>query len=515
MPRSHQLVRAGILVLFALGLNKITGFVKLLLTTTAFGAGSTADAFTAANQLPELFGAMLASGALSAAVIPVYAAYWVTGNERQARPFANTVVTLTILVMSGVGLIAGWLALPVTRTLLAPDFPPAQQVQTAELMQVLLIAMTLYGISSIFSSLLNVHQHFLTPALTGLFVDLGQIVGLIFLVPHWGILGLAWGSVLGTLAGWLIQIPPFLQRRIATRPQLAVRQASVGEVLRLMGPRIITMGAMQAVDLLLIRLASPLTAGSISAFFYAHLIIVSMPKTLFTLAITTVIFPTLAEQHHHGEAQAVRTTVRQALVIAWALIIPGAVGLVALGEPAVAFLLQRGAFDATATRLVYTLLAIFALRLIVETAQEILVLPFYTRHDTRTPMWIYLGWMVLNGALYYLFVGPWGIYGLAWAATAAAVVATLALYWYNQRTVTHLDTGALLRHTGRILLATAGMTTVIWVIRQVGLPLLPYLISAITGGGLVYGLLYSLLGGRELLFLLDLLPGRAEVARAP
>lgn len=498
MPRTQHLLRSSLLVILIFGVNKLTGFVKLLLMTATFGAGAEADAFTAANQLPELLDSMLAGGALAAALIPVYSAYLVGGENQKARTLANTVLTLTMLGLGGVSALAALCAGPITRIFLAPDFAPAQQALTAELMRTLLLAMTLFGVSTVFTSLLNANQHFLMPALGTIAVDAAQVGGLYFLAPHWGIHGLAWGSVIGACLYWLLQMPVFLRRQIANRPQLALRLEGLLEVGRLMGPRVVTLGVVQAVDLVFIRLASQLPPGSISAHGYAVLIMVSMPRTLFATAISTVIFPTLAEQYNRGQSLQLSRTVQRALQAVWAVIVPGAVGLLALGPPAVAFLLERGAFDEQATLLVYSLLTIFALRLVAETTQEILVLPFFARHNTRLPMWVNLGWMVLNVGLSYVLVRRWGIHGLAWAATIAVVVSVLTFYWLNQLGTVGFHNGSLVRSLGRILLACLPMIVLILAVRRLDWEPLPYLVTAMGLGGLVYLTTYALLGGREL-----------------
>lgn len=511
MLPTHQLLRTSIIVMVILGLNKLTGFVKLLLMTNSFGTGPEADAFTAANQLPELFDTMLAGGALAAALIPVYTAYLGRQAHSEARALANTVVTLTLLVMGGIGALAAWFALPITQWLLVPDFSPVQQQLTAALMRIILLSMTLFSIGSIFASLLQARQHFIAPAFAGFLVDLGQIIGLYSLAPQWGIYGVAWGSVIGAALAWLIQIPPFLRRGIATRLQLAWRLPGLHELARLMGPRIITLGVVQFVDLIFLRLASPLPTGSIAAYYYALLIMVAMPKSLFGLAITTVFFPTLSNHYNAGDRAGLRRLVQNALLTALLLVIPGAIGLLALGPPAVAFLLERGAFDAAATQLVYTLLIIFAVRLIAETAHDILVLPFFASHNTRIPMWVSLGSMGLNIGLSYALVGAWQIQGLAIAATAAAAVAAMALYLLARAPADREQEKALWWGLGQIGVACLGMSVTVVALRTLVLPPVVYLAMAISAGGIVYLALLLLLGGRSTLtHLAHLWPRRAS-----
>ena len=229
MSRTPHLVRSSFLVFFIFGLDKITGFVKLLLTTRLFGTGPEVDAFATANQLPELLLAMLAAGALSAALIPVYSGYLTHSQRSEAASLAGTVLTLTMIVMGAACLLAIAAAPWLIRVVLAPHFPAETQQITAQMMRIFLLAAVLISVSGVFGSLLHAHQHFLTPALGRVLIDLGQIVGLFVLVPLWGVYGMAWGSVLGAMLTVLVQLPSLGRHRVRLRLQIDLRlQGSAG-----------------------------------------------------------------------------------------------------------------------------------------------------------------------------------------------------------------------------------------------------------------------------------------------
>ncbi|MBX3002230.1 MAG: murein biosynthesis integral membrane protein MurJ [Caldilineaceae bacterium] len=505
MTRTRHLVRSSLFVIVIFGLNKVTGFGKLLLMTSIFGTGPDADAYAAANQLPELFLAMLTGGALAAALIPVYSAYLSRRESDHAQELSNTVLTLTLIVVGSICTLAALAAPWLIRVLLLPNFDPAQQALTADLMQIILFSSILISVGSVFTSLLHAHQHFLAPAWATVAIDMGQIIGIVLLAPFWGIYGAAWGTVIGAALLVAVQIPALIRHRIGFRLRLALRLRGVWELARLMWPRVITLGVFQATDLVFIRLASQLPTGSISAYFYAYLAMVAMPKSLFGTAISNVIFPTLAEQYNSGSDARLKETVTQGLRATWLLILPSAVGLLALGQPAVAFLFQRGAFDEGSTALVYALMAILSLRLIGDASQDILSLVFYARHNTITPMWLNLGWMVLNVTLSFLLVGSFGIFGLAWAASLASLTLALTLYLISRWVGNGLDDTVLTSTLRRLLLACVGMGGVIFALHQLSLPTLLFLVLGIGGGGATFLALYLLLGGRELLGVADLL----------
>ena len=498
MSRTPHLVRSSFLVFFIFGLDKITGFVKLLVTTRLFGTGPEVDAFATANQLPELLLALLAAGALSAAFIPVYSGYVTQSRRREAATLANTVLTLTMIVMGAACLLAIAAAPWLVRVVLAPHFPAQTQQLTAQMMRIFLLAALLISLSGVFGSLLHAHQHFLTPALGRVLIDLGQIVGLFALVPLWGVYGMAWGSVIGASLTVLVQLPALVRQGVRLRLQIDLRLQGVREVIRLMGPRVVTLGAFQAVDLVFIRLASPLASGSIAAFYYAMLVMLSMPKSLFANAVSQVIFPTMAEQHNTGEAGQLRQTVTQGLRATWLLLLPAAVGLLVLGRPAVSFLFERGAFGPESSALVYLLMAIFSVRLLGEASYDVLALTFFARHNTRAPMWATLGWMVVNVGLSVVLVGRFGIAGLGWATSIAAVVLAGVMFALNLR-VDGVDVSMLGAALGRALVSSLGMCAVVLLLHQLRLPPALLILASASGGGFAFFGIYVLLGGGEVL----------------
>ncbi|MCB8941572.1 MAG: murein biosynthesis integral membrane protein MurJ [Ardenticatenaceae bacterium] len=499
MNRARHLLRSSVFVILFLGLGKVTGLIRLRLVAATFGTSPDYDAFTAANQLPELFFVLIAGGSLAAAFIPVYSNYLNNESRKTAVSLGNTILTLVILllgVVSAVGaLIAPWL----TRVLLVPDFTPELQQLTADIMRVILIQTTIFGISGVLSSMLNAHQHFALPALAPLALDIGYVVGLYLFVPQLGIVGLAWGTVVGGVLHILIQVPALIQFRIGYRPALAWQLSGVGEIVRLMGPRIVTLGTVQLADLFIIRLTSGLPEGSTSGYFYGYALM-QLPETLFGTAIALVIFPTLAELFNSGQVKEMRETAVNALSIIWTLTIPAAALMVLLGEPAIQFLLEGEVFDADSTRLVYSVLLAFSVRLVTEATLEIVARLFYAQHNTRTPMFAYLGWLVVNVALAYALVGSLGVVGLALASTVAFTLLSAVLFWLNK-----LELRPLLPVVGRAVAGTAVLSGVILGIRPFinSTPL--FLLVAGSVGTFSYIALNLLLGGKELPTLLRLI----------
>ncbi|MBK8901906.1 MAG: murein biosynthesis integral membrane protein MurJ [Anaerolineaceae bacterium] len=498
MNRARHLLRSSVLVIFFLGLGKVTGLIRLQLVANVFGTSKDYDAFTAANQLPEVFFVLIAGGSLAAAFIPVYSNTLNHESRQKAFALGNTILTIVILLLGAVSatgaIIAPWL----TRVVLVPNFSPELQQLTADIMRVILIQTTIFGISGVLSSMLNAHQHFALPALAPLALDIGYVVGLYLFVPQLGIIGLAWGTVVGGVLHIAIQVPALIKYRIGYRPALHWRLSGVGEIVRLMGPRIVTLGAIQVADLFIIRLTSGLPEGSTSSYFYGYALM-QLPETLFGTAIALVIFPTLAELFNVGDVGGMKETAVNALGIIWTLTIPAAALMVLLGEPAIAFLLEGEVFDANSTRLVYSVLLAFSVRLVAEATLEIVARLFYAQHNTRTPMFAYLGWLVVNVAAAYALVDSLGVVGLALASSVAFTLLSAVLFWLNR-----LPIRPLTLVTGRALLGTAVLTLVILGVRQVIDSAVLFLLVGGSLGVASYLVLNLLLGGQEIPTLLRL-----------
>jgi putative peptidoglycan lipid II flippase len=526
MNRARHLLKSSLIVILFFGLGKLAGLVRLFLVANTFGTSPEYDAFTAANQLPELFFTLIAGGALAAAFIPVYSQYLTQESEKQAARLANIILTLVLLALGGVCLVAAVLAPWITSRLLVPSFTPEQQQLTAVIMRVILIQTTLFGISGVLSSILNAHQHFALPALAPIALDIGYIIGLIYLVPEMGVLGLAWGTVLGGILHILIQLPAVVKYRFRYRPALDMQLAGVREIIRLMGPRIVTLGVIQLADLFIIRLASGLPEGSTSSYFYGYALM-QFPETLLGTAVAIVIFPTLAELFNAGDIEGLKRTAVTALRIIWFLTIPAAALVVLLGRPALSLL-----FDETATAIIFSVLVVFSVRIVSEATNEIVARLFYARHNTRTPMFAYIGWLAVNVLFAYLLVKQWGVAGLAMASTIAFTFLAALLYWLNRRELGELG-GRLLRVTAvRALIATTSMVVVILVLMAVvpntavttrlidasrPITLLAQVLYlsflAAVGLAIYLGIDYGL-GGREIPALIHLARRRSQVEQA-
>jgi putative peptidoglycan lipid II flippase len=464
----RQVARAAVLVMVAFALSRLLGLVRQVVFGAYFGTGPEMDAYVAAVRIPDAIFLVVAGGALGSAFIPLFTSRIAREQTVDAWRLASAIITILVVVLIPISLICMIFAPALVRTFVAPASSPQVQARTVELMRVMLITPTIFGVSGIVMGALNAHQHFLLPALAPIVYNLGLILGGIWggLTPV-GAMGPAIGMVVGALGHILVQVPGLVRFRAAYRPTLGRSDPGVREVGALIAPRVLGMAAAQINLIVINNLASRLGPGAISSLDYAWRVML-LPQGIFAQAVGTAVFPTFSKQAALGRTSELRATLTNALRTLIALTIPASVGMVMLGEPLIALMFQRGEFDVASTRAVAWALNFFALGLVGHSALEVLGRAFYALQDTWTPAGAAVVAVVLNGLLglglapLFARLGMMPLGGLALATAVAALVETAILFVLIRRQLGDLGNRVLISTAGRVALASAGMAVVLW-----------------------------------------------------
>jgi putative peptidoglycan lipid II flippase len=505
-----QIARAAGTVMFAFALSQVVGLVRQIMVTGTFGTGPEMDAFTAANVLPNLLFNLVAGGALASAFVPVFT----TMLEKRERPGAwrlvSSLVNLVSLILIGISSLAALFA-PQIVHLLWPDY---QQALAIQLLRILLITAAVFGVSGIISGVLNAHQRFLTPSLASTFYWIGWIIGLIFFVPVMGIIGLAWGAVLGSFLHLFIQLPNLF--RLPGRhylPILELKNPSVREVALLMGPRLIGVATVQMNLLLNTIIANRLPAGSLAAINFAFPIM-TVPLVIIGSGIGFATLPTFSAQVARGEIVELKNSIASSLRGVIFLSFPAAIGLILLARPLIAALFQSGRFTTQSTDWVSWALVLYSLGLLGHSTLEVVVRAFYALHDTKTPVLVGATAMTINLALSLLLVflfnkiGWLALGGLALSTSIAAYLETGSLFLLLRKRLNGLQGKKLAKATAAALLGSLVMSIAIlfWLfaLRGIADSRGAYLLRTLGGviiGAVFYSLVLILMGVPEILSL--------------
>jgi putative peptidoglycan lipid II flippase len=498
----------------ATALSRILGLIREIVAAYYFGARGRINAFTVAFQIPNLVRALLADAAISSAFVPVFSELLEKGERKRAWRVASSLFWLVLLVLGGLTA----LCIVFAPLLIAPFGDPGGDKELAVgLARVLFPIVVLLGLSGVVVGILNSYEEFAIPALTPVFWNVAIIVGLVLGVPHAQTIDAklyvyAVAIVIATLIQFLLPLP-WLRGRDG-RLQLVIdwRDPAVKQVFVLMLPVTLGLGLINfnaVVDSVFAsRLIDPeLAPTAIDRAFRIYM----LPQGMFSVAVATVLFPSLSRLAARGDLAGFRSTVGLGLRQIAFLLVPASVVAAVLAEPIVRLVYQRGHFGPGQTPVVAGALAAFALGLTFNGAMLMLNRAFFSLQSPWIPTAVALANLALNAALDAAFyhVGTWGI---ALSTSLVNIAGTALLLLLLRRRLQRIEFARTADASLRIVAAAAVLGAVsygVWrgLDEALGRALWAQLVSvgtAIAAGTVVYLLSCRLLGVRELNALLAL-----------
>jgi putative peptidoglycan lipid II flippase len=500
----------------ATGLSRVLGLVREIVARRFFGVeGVGINAFTVAFQVPNLVRALVADAALSSAFVPVFSELLEKGERVRAWRVASSLIWILLLGLSAITAVF-MLAAPWLMSLFGYGSGEAGDLATT-LSRILFPIVVLLGVFGIVVGILNSYDHFTIPALTPVFWNVAIIVGLVIGVPRAGsedaeLYVYAGSIVVGTVIQLLLPLPWLTGLDGRLRLAIDWRDPAVKRVFVLMLPVALGLGLINVNALIgtffAARYIDPtISPSAIDAAFRIYM----LPQGMFSVAVATVLFPSLARLAARSDNDGFRRTVGLGLRQIAFLLIPASVVSAVLAEPIVRLLYQRGEFGPHATSVVAGALAAFSLGLVFNGAMLMLNRAFFSLQAPWLPTWVALGNLILNTVLFAFFyrLGTWGI---PLAISLANVAGTAALLYLLRRTLGRIEGGETARSTLLVTAASAVLAIVAfgvwWALDEaLGRSFAGQLISlsaALVAGGAAYLFSCRLLGVRELNSLLSL-----------
>lgn len=447
MKKISFLARTSLLIGFFFGLDKVLAFVRTGIISRQYRDSiDLLDTFNAANNLPDVLFALISGGALAMAFIPLMREYLTEKNRAAAWDLFSRVANLAFTVTAIAAVIIAIFAQQIVDAEIgiAPGFGLEQRQLMAELMRLNLIATLIFSISGLVMASLHANQHFLLPALAPILYNIGQIIGALYFSPRFGIHGLVYGVILGATMHLLIQIPGLVKYGFRWTPAIDLRDAGLLIALKLMGPRLLTMGGIQIIVIARDNLASRTgQEGAVTALTYGWMIM-QVPETLIGTAMATAMLPTLAELASRQDWNGFHQKVEKALRILISLTLPIAAVVAAGIHP-----LVRAIFDfGEANNILLTWTArVYLLTLAGYAVQENLARVFYARQEPWIPFFSILRrlsiYLIIGvvAVRYFKFVGAPAI---ALAEVAATAEAAFLFIWLNRRLPEKVTVGSAL-----------------------------------------------------------------------
>ncbi|GAB4389237.1 MAG: murein biosynthesis integral membrane protein MurJ [Thermodesulfovibrionales bacterium] len=458
MGEKRRIARAAGLMSAATFISRVLGYARDMLFAFHFGASGLSDTFFVAFRIPNLLRELFAEGSMSSAVIPVMTEYGAK-DPGEARRLLRVAFTFIVAVV-GALTVAGVIFAPAIVTLIAPGFlrDPEKFSTTVLLTRVMFPFLLFVSLAALSMGALNVRRVFFVPALAPAALNVVTIAVLVLLAARAStpVLAAAVGVLLGGAAQFLFQAPALARQGYSLRPDFSFRHPGLRQIGRLVLPMTLGMAVSQINLVVTNILASFLPGGSITYLFYSMRLI-QFPIGVFGVAMGMAALPSLSEHAVRRDMESLREDFSFALRLLLFVCVPAMAGLIALREPIINLLFQRGLFDYSATRGTAEALLFYSLGIWAVVGVRIVAATFYSMQDTRTPVRVAAVALTVNVLASLALMGPMRHSGLALAHAISSTTNFLLLFYFLRRKLARVDARKILRSLARIAAASALM----------------------------------------------------------
>ncbi len=462
---STSLARSGVVFSAATGLSRVLGLVREIVARALFGTTGAVNAFEIAFLVPNTVRSLVADAALSSAFVPVFSELLEKGERKRAWRVASSLFWLMLL---GLGGLTALFALLAPWVMEAFGYGPhAYGGIAAGLSQLLFPIVVVLGLTGIVVGILNSYDHFTVPALSPVFWNLVIILGLALGVPGTHSestkLYVYAGSILvATIVQFLLPLPWLRNRDGRLQMVIDIRDPAVKRTFVLMVPVTIGLGLIN-INALIDQLFATrfldrnVAPASIVAAFRLYM----LPQGMFSVAVATVLFPSLSRFASRQDWASFRGTVASGLRLISFLLIPASAAAAVLSEPIVRLLYQHGNFTASQTPVVAHCLAAFSLGLTFNGTMLMLNRAFFSLQSPWLPSWVALGNLGINAALDAAFYRL-GIWGIPLSTSVVNIAGTWALVLLLRRRLGRLELAETARSFLLVAVASAVLAAISW-----------------------------------------------------
>ncbi len=447
--------------------SRILGLARDILLFAFLGASAINSAFIFAFTLPNLFRRLLGEGALSSAVVPVFSSEYEGNGKDAAFSFLNQALSWVLVLLISLVIIGSF-------TLFSVGYWEGLEERWYigfELGIILLPYMIFVCLAAVIAAALNVFERFAVGALSQVWLNLSMIFFL-------GVLGALFGRTpmaqvyylcAGVLVGGLIQVIVPIRTLIIMgwRPRIDFEMSgSIIELGRLVIPGLAGAVIFQVNAVVSQLLAFSLNDKSVSILYLANRLI-EFPLGVFTIAVTTVLFPTIARLATQNKMSELSQEYRRGLRIIFAITVPAMIGLIVLHDSILSLLFEWGRFDTQDVNLTAPILIIFSIALPFYSLSTFATRGFHSLKDMKTPYRLAIFIFILNVVLSLVLMFPFGILGLAGANVLSAIVNAVLLQWLLEKRESSFEHLGLGRELLKIVCSASLMGAVAWAMRSI------------------------------------------------
>ena len=434
--------------------SQLLGLLRQRLLVANFGASDTLGVYLASSKIPDFFFQLIIAGALATAFIPVFSNFLSKDKKSEANKMASTILTIGIIIFGFISVLLFIFAPFFLRFInLGSGYTPDQMLLMAKLMRIIIIGQMIFLVASFFAAVLQSYQRFIVVGIAAALYNLGIIIGILLFVDKIGIYAPAVGVIIGATFFALFQVPLIIKLGFSFKPNLSLDVPGVKEVLKLMGPRALSILILQLGTLITLALISFLPSAGRNYVIYDYALTLAFsPVVLFGQSIAQAALPVLSREKDRLDK--FRITFTASYIQMLYLILPVSVLFLVLRIPIVRLIFGAAAFDWMATVLTGRTLAFFALSIFASALIYLVTRAFFALQDTKTPLILGAISTTVMIVLSVIFVTVWrnnlidyalnysgrfrlipvGVESLAFAYSIAAILnLALLLFFLNRK----------------------------------------------------------------------------------
>ena len=456
--KENSIRGASIILIITLTLSNILGLLRDRFLTKNISTFDL-DIYYASFRIPDLIFNFLILGTITSAFIPIFSDFLAKKNEEEAWHVTNLLLNLALIFTLLSALIL-YIFMPNIVHIVVPKFDNFRLLETIKYSRLLMLTPVFFSISYIMGGVLNSYKRFFVYSLAPLVYNASIIVGAI-LAPAYGLKGVVYCVIAGSIFHALIQLPAAIKLGFSYRPVFDFQNATLKRIVKLMLPRTLSMGAGQIMLIIFTAIASALAAGSITAFNLANNI-QTVPIVVLGTSFATAIFPTLSEKIAQNDFKNFSFYLNRAIKAIAFLMIPASLIFFLMRAQIVRLILGSGKFGWDDTKMTAITLGLFSLSLLAQGVIPLLARAFYALKNTRTPMYISIFSIVLSIILAYLFARTLSVAGLALAFSIGSYVNAILLFYFLRKNHSEAWSEDLIPSLTRTVIISLIMAVFVW-----------------------------------------------------
>jgi putative peptidoglycan lipid II flippase len=423
--REHTARSAAVLVMFAIALSRVIGYLREAYIAYAFGAGPNTDAYVAAFTIPDWLNYLVAGGTASITFISIFTRYASEGRKDAADRAFSIVITVMTVVL-GLGIIIAEIFTPQIIALYFREFTAQQTALCVYLTRILLPTQIFFYVGGVVSAVLLSKRLFLLPAFGGVFYNVFIILGGVLLHRQIGIASLAYGALTGGIVGpFLINLIGVSRTDTRYKFLFDLRDPGFREWVRLSIPLMLGVSLVAADDWIMRYFANGLS-GEITRLNYAKRLL-AVPIAVLGQAIGQAALPFFAKLFGEKKREQFAASVSAAVFRTGALSLIVSSWLAACSLPIIDLVYRRGRFHFSDSQQTAVFFFWFSLSLALWSSQALYSRAFYAAGNTLTPMVAATTITVLSLPMYAAFFHRFSAVGLAFASDLGIFANTVVL----------------------------------------------------------------------------------------